>query len=110
MTHTPGPWTFEIEDDAHPFGIVRIYGMDGNVHIGYLNKQPRQMDRILADANLISTAPNLLAALKAHQAVGEHVATCPQCGDSAPCYTYNGLARKADELTRAVLARVEETQ
>ena len=53
---------------------------------------------------------DLLAALQAHQAVGEHVATCLQCGDSAPCYTYNGLARKADELTKSALAKVEEAQ
>lgn len=52
----------------------------------------------------------LLAALQAHQSVGVHVATCPRCGDGARCYTFNGLAKKADELTRSALAQIEEAQ
>jgi len=64
MTHTPGPYTIEVDDDAHPFGYIRLWAMDGKVHIGYINKQPGQMDRILADAALWRAAPLLLEACK----------------------------------------------
>ena len=50
---------------------------------------------------------DLLTALQAHQSVGAHVDVCPRCGDSATCTTYNGLARKANELTKLALKAIE---
>ena len=51
----------------------------------------------------VNAYPKLIAACEAHQAVGDHVQTCSRCGDGRNCNVFNGLAYKADELTRAAL-------
>lgn len=59
MNHTPGPWTFEDRDDE---------GLDGNIWSP--NNQDiamvycTDMERGMADARLISAAPDLLHALE----------------------------------------------
>ena len=61
MNHTPGPWTFE--DNATSYDYIRLWGWGGKVHMGWLNKQPGQEERVLADARLFSAAPSMEKAL-----------------------------------------------
>lgn len=88
---TSGKWGTEIRD-ASGYQLASVTG--------------------IIRAKEVVTACNshqvLLTALQAHQDVGDHVETCPRCGVGANCVEHNGLAKKADELTKSALAKVEE--
>ena len=111
MTHTPGPWrksemALDVVVADDPTGTelwaTEAYDLYGGWPIA---------SRI-AECNMpaIKATPALLAACLAHQSVGDHVGACPRCGVGANCVEHNGLARKADELTKSALAQIEETR
>jgi hypothetical protein len=80
MKHTPGPWQFDAQDDAHvvsdDYHVIRA-------GCGYLAEAKEEREpgfRIAghmteADARLIAAAPDLLAALQSilPDAVGNHI-------------------------------------
>ena len=107
MNHTPGEWTYEVENEQHPFGVVRFFGMGGKIPLGYWNKQPGQMERILADANLIVAAPDLLAACKQNVTALESLArTLADNGIILPMGTLIHL-EDALKVNRRIIAEVE---
>ena len=67
MEHTPGPWHIEKRHDGVPFGISSPATMKHDCDV--LCKMPSQSEMdaktIIANANLIAAAPDLLAACQA---------------------------------------------
>ncbi len=61
MTHTPGPWHRNIKPARK---YVTIFA-GRNTHICHLAVEGLTDDEIESNCNLITAAPNLLAALKA---------------------------------------------
>lgn len=87
--HTPGPWTV---DESHINGSINA----GNKHIAMANfyNSPDENFRVdreqqIANAQLISAAPELLAALKAILPMAENGAAKPGhdgfCGPEQSC-------------------------
>jgi hypothetical protein len=61
--HTPGPWkTGRYETNEKPVGPIRIWGGDRGAVLADL---PADYPQSEANARLIATAPDLLAALEA---------------------------------------------
>ena len=91
-THTPGPWHI-------------TKGAFGDLHVGPAILQHPEQERVeyaeargldlvarrLADANLVATAPNMLAALK-------YVLACIECGDPADPQIIRDTAALAEGL------------
>lgn len=68
MSHTPGPWTFDENNGnplvKHKWGYVaRVFSADSTIQ-GCSSLGP-QADIAIANARLLSAAPDMLAALKA---------------------------------------------
>jgi len=73
IKHTPGPWT-AIDVEGNP---SRSFTIDAGVHIGSLAVWPVAADEMQANARLIASAPDLLAALQSIVASAD-----ANCGDS----------------------------
>jgi hypothetical protein len=70
LTHTPGPWKFEKQDDGRSDGFIRAGEQySGAVHppaVARICKRGLgRLDESVANARLIAAAPELLAACKA---------------------------------------------
>lgn len=67
-THTPGPWTFE-EGSAERQAMSNVFkAADREFQIAYVtceSRNPYQRAEDIANARLIASAPDLLAACKA---------------------------------------------
>ena len=93
--HTPGPWTVK----AHKDGAIAVYATDEKPvfvapYAAYRPNPESGRDEVMANANLIAAAPELLAALKAmHQGLvdGSIKFTKKRQSDNDPYHPANVL-------------------
>lgn len=111
--HSPGPWM----RSGYGFNILANNGEGRSVAETTVERNPAfkhlecPSDERIANAALISLAPEMLEALEAQEAVDEHCANCEDCSDGAfpeLCEEGFPIADHARLLRRAVLAKYAE--
>lgn len=89
MSHTPGPWKFEVVDETDSLlGCKRLNGGNGSTVIDLSDEwtgypecgQDLQMTISKDDAALIAAAPEMLAALTEVEIELDAYPHCPLCG------------------------------
>lgn len=89
MSHTPGPWKFEVVDETDSFlGCKRLDGGGGSTVIDLSNEwtgypecgQDLQMTISKEDAALIESAPEMYIALQNVRVELDSYPHCPFCG------------------------------
>ena len=106
MTHTPGPWTIDVD---HVEGYIVFLGANGESVCAMAwstdaDYEPTETDK--ADARLIAAAPSLLAALE--EALAEMETIDGNLADGRETYVSSGRIEQA--RTAIAAARGEEVQ
>jgi hypothetical protein len=89
--HTPGPWATHVDFDATGYPCYYIHGLSGD--------QKRDDDTLIANAALISAAPDLLAALK----------LVAEWQNGSPLVGGRGLPADIAAVVRVQIAKAEGT-
>jgi hypothetical protein len=127
--HTPGPWVLEIRKglgEACRDATVAEIGTPGKYrgNVAYLQSAEHidgiAKDELIANARLIAAAPDMLAALRLHQAWADSERTGPNYGEQTRDTHPNGeeiwriwwqgnldLCDRANSATLAVIAKTE---
>lgn len=107
-THTPGPWHRNARLDAGTHSFVWGPAADGKSRLvadcgGILVRTAAEME---ANAALIASAPDMLAALEAIAAMLDQPVQHSGISDPAAAAILRGDARVARELARKTVARI----
>ena len=108
MTHTPGPWIDSPNASDAIISTDPDAMADAGMEVKYYGGLVICESVYPKNKPLIRAAPEMFAALEAHAEWKDHTDKCARCGLGLSCLDYPGLARKADELTRAALAKAQE--